>query len=228
MKMGDGARADDGSISDVPWALVFDPAINVRALGEIQARGFRAAAALVDRFVQASATAVAEPVGEADRAAPTSPDAPPTRDTERLLQSWQGVLGQMAESLRGAVRPGPTSTTAVDIETRSVNGQLVLDAEIPGLATTEVWLHNAGPHVHGTLSLRCSDLLAHDGAVLSADQVSFDPLGFDMPARCSRGVVIEIRIADGIVPGRYHGTILVSGHPDIALPIVLTVTAPAS
>ena len=48
---GKGA-GDEGAISDVPWALVFDPAINVRALGEIQARGFRAAADLVDRFVK--------------------------------------------------------------------------------------------------------------------------------------------------------------------------------
>ena len=43
---------DDGSIADLPWASVFDPAANARALSAIQARGFRAASEVVDRFVR--------------------------------------------------------------------------------------------------------------------------------------------------------------------------------
>ena len=46
--MTGGKLEDDGAISDLPWASVFDPANNMRVLGEIQARGFRAATELVD------------------------------------------------------------------------------------------------------------------------------------------------------------------------------------
>ena len=32
-------RDNDASVSDIPWASVFDPALNIRALGEIQEIG---------------------------------------------------------------------------------------------------------------------------------------------------------------------------------------------
>ena len=51
-----GGVTDDGTISDLPWAAVFDPVANARALSAIQARGFSAAAQLVDRFVQIAET----------------------------------------------------------------------------------------------------------------------------------------------------------------------------
>ena len=44
---------DDGTIDDLPWASVFDPAANARALSAIQAEGFRAASRIVNRFVRA-------------------------------------------------------------------------------------------------------------------------------------------------------------------------------
>src|SRR3984957_4436147 len=44
---------DDGTIDDLPWASVFDPAANARALSAIQAEGFRAASRIVDQFVRA-------------------------------------------------------------------------------------------------------------------------------------------------------------------------------
>jgi hypothetical protein len=67
------------------------------------------------------------------------------------------------------------------------------------------------------------DLLSHDGSVISSAQVRFDPDAVTMPARCSRGVAVEITIGDYVAPGRYHGTLLVDGHPDIWLPVVLSV-----
>jgi hypothetical protein len=49
-------RDNDASVSDIPWAAVFDPALNIRALGEIQARGFRAATEVVNRFIRSADT----------------------------------------------------------------------------------------------------------------------------------------------------------------------------
>jgi hypothetical protein len=45
-----GERRRDGS-GEQPWSSLFDPAANVRALGEIQRRGLQAAGELVDRLV---------------------------------------------------------------------------------------------------------------------------------------------------------------------------------
>ena len=50
-------QPDDGSIADLPWGSVFDPAINARALNAVQARGFRAARELVDRFLSMASEA---------------------------------------------------------------------------------------------------------------------------------------------------------------------------
>lgn len=229
--MVEGPRAgDDGSISDVPWALVFDPAVNVRALGEIQARGFRAAASLVDKFVN-----IAEPKAavrpEAQESVAGSDEEPSEKssgsgipDAERLFESWTGVVGQLLGSLRGAVSPDRPSTAAVDVDGAHASGQIELAAGAPGVAGTEVWLHNSGPIDRGTVEMRCGDLMSHDGNLVRSAQIRFDPQRVPMPPRCSRGVVIEIDVGADVIEGRYHGTVLVDGQPDVWLPIVLTVT----
>src|ERR1700739_63056 len=65
---GDG----DGNINELPWASVFDPAANARALSAIHAEGFRAASELVDRFVPIAATAVARNGRSGGRSAPSA------------------------------------------------------------------------------------------------------------------------------------------------------------
>jgi len=219
---------DDGSISDVPWASVFDPAMNVRALGEIQARGFKAATELVDRFVRmsdrdrAAAPTTArtpEPTDEQDetRNASTLPDA------DRLLASWKGIIGQLTQSLRGAASPSEAGTAAFDLMNDNSTGRIALEATEPGAVSTEMWLHNGGPTDLGKVWLRCSDLLAHDGTVIPARMVRFEPDTVPMPARCSRGVTVEVDVADDLPPGCYRGTLLADGHPEVWLPIALTI-----
>ncbi|MCV7101105.1 hypothetical protein [Mycobacterium palustre] len=221
---GPGAR-DEGAISDVPWALMFDPAVNVRALGEIQARGFRAAADLVDRFVN---RADQDPgaVNEADGAGPANGErngANRRPDVEQLLDSWKGLIGQVADSLRGAGSPQRPGDAAFDVAASTVRGQLDVRASEPGVVSAEVWLHNRGPTDRGTIALRCGDLLSHDGSLISAARVRFDPEVVPMPARCSRGVAVNITVGDDVAPGRYHGTLLIDGYPDAWLPVLLTV-----
>jgi hypothetical protein len=216
---------DEGAISDVPWALVFDPAINVRALGEIQARGFRAAADLVDRFVNLAdnnspAAAVDDGVGSDHRETSPGPRRP---DVERLLDSWKGMIGQVAGSLRGATSPQRPGVAAFDFVASDASGQVNVEVTEPGVASTEVWLHNGGPTDRGTVVMRCGDLLSHDGSVISSANIRFDPEAVPMPARCSRGVSVQVAIDENVPAGRYHGTLLVDGHPDIWLPVVVTV-----
>lgn len=226
--MTDRGAGDDGSISDIPWASVFDPAINVRALGEIQTRGFKAATELVDRFVRMSdRDGSAEP--NTDPAPATTDGQGETRnaaalpDADRLLASWKGMIGQLTQSLRGVALPTEAGSAAFDLMNDNATGRIALEATEPGAVSTEVWLHNGGPTDLGKVWLRCSDLLAHDGTVIPAQMVRFEPDTVPMPARCSRGVTVEVDVADELPPGCYRGTLLADGHPDVWLPIALTI-----
>lgn len=222
-------QGDDGNVSDIPWASVFDPALNIRALGEIQARGFRAATEIVNRFVRMADTkSVTDPV---DRNQAPSPDpaadprgdrVPSPPDVDRVLQLWQRLAAQTLESLRGAAGPRGGVAT-VDIQHATSSGAVSLVASEPGAVSTEVWLHNAGADDLGKVRLRCSDLLAHDGALIPSAMVRFEPDTVAMVARSSRGVTVQIDVPDDTGPGHYRGTLLADGYPDIWLPVVLCV-----
>jgi hypothetical protein len=222
-------RDNDASVSGIPWASVFDPALNIRALGEIQARGFRAATEIVNQFVRMADTN--SPVHKTDGKQAPSPDAvadpqgdraTPPPDVDQVLQVWRRLAAQATESLRGTGRPH-SGVATVDVEHATSSGAVSLVASEPGAVSTEVWLHNAGADDLGKVRLRCSDLLAHDGAVIASSLVRFEPDTVPMVARCSRGVTIQVDVPDDIGPGHYRGTLLADGYPDIWLPVVLSV-----
>jgi hypothetical protein len=218
---------EDGTISDIPWASVFDPVVNVRALGEIQARGFRAATDLVDRFVRSSSVPKPESSAEASNSemtteTPTEPGAErPALDAEQLLGAWQRILGQAVQSVRGV--GAQSGDAAVDFMQSAATGHIDIHATEVGTVSAEVWLHNSGSVDLGKVRLRCGDLLAHDGASIPSAAVRFDPDPVDMAARSSRGVTVEVEIGDDVRPGRYRGVLLADGHPDIWLPLALNV-----
>jgi hypothetical protein len=213
-------RDNDASVSDIPWAAVFDPALNIRALGEIQARGFRAATEVVNRFIRPADTkSVTESVNNTQASADKT--APPP-DVDRVLQVWQRLATQAVESLRGATQ-SRGEVASVDIQQATSSGAVSLVASEPGAVSTEVWLHNRGADDLGKVRLRCSDLLAHDGALIESALVRFEPDTVAMVARCSRGVTVEIDVPDDTAAGNYRGTMLADGYPDIWLPVVLRV-----
>jgi hypothetical protein len=213
-------RDNDANVSDIPWASVFDPALNIRALGEIQARGFRAATEVVNRFIRpADIKSVTDSVNSTQ--APGEQATPPP-DVDRVLQVWQRLATQAVESLRGAAQPR-AEVASVDIQQATSSGAVSLVASEPGAVSTEVWLHNRGADDLGKVRLRCSDLLAHDGALIESALVRFEPDTVPMVARCSRGVTVEIDVPDDTAAGNYRGTMLADGYPDIWLPVVLRV-----
>lgn len=213
-------RDNDANVSGMPWASVFDPALNVRALGEIQARGFRAATELVNRFIRMADTKP-ETDSADDEQAPAEQATPPP-DVDQVLHLWQRLASQAVESLRGAAQPR-AEVASVDIQHATSSGAVSLVASEPGAVSTEVWLHNHGAEDLGKVRLRCSDLLAHDGALIDSAMVRFEPDTVPMVARCSRGVTVEIDVPDDIATGNYRGTLLADGYPDIWLPVVLSV-----
>lgn len=217
---------DDASIADLPWASVFDPAANVRALGAIQDRGFRAATDVVSRFIRMTdrglgATGAPTSEGEADGGGSASSYP----ELTRILTALQGAVNQLGQSVIG--NSGPAEP-GLDLVNSAATGQARLEATEPGPTVTEVWLHNRGSEDLGKVRLRCSDLLAHDGAVIESSCIRFEPDVVPMPARSSRGITVEVDVAPDHSPGRYRGTMLADGHDEVWLPVVLHVKTRSS
>jgi hypothetical protein len=235
--LGKGQLVDrgtgDGSINDLPWASVFDPAANARALSAIQAEGFRAASEIVDRFARIATTGLNGKDRPPTSAAPLTNDQRAdlfgATDIEPLVRSWWVMIGQfLLGSAPHLADSEGVDGASLDFSNVEADGRLDLRATVPGAATAEVWLHNKGATDQGQTRLRCSDLLADDGSVISAAAVKLTPADIAMPARSSRGIDVKIEVPQGVQPGVYRGTLLVEGHPQVWLPVVLTVRSSAS
>lgn len=224
--MTDRAVADDGSIADIPWATVFDPDHNVRAFNAIQERGFRAASSVVERLIGmangngATHSASETPASETE---PPATDSAPPLDVQRAVTAWQSILGQIVGSAGGGTAPTPAGSLVVDLNQNDARDVMYLEAPAGASAAAELWLHNGSPTDVEPVALRCSDLLAHDGGLIKSSGVQIDPDYAPMPGRCSRGVTVRVDVPFDAQPGRYRGTLLANGHPDLWLPIVLTV-----
>ncbi|TGD87264.1 hypothetical protein BayCH28_12765 [Mycolicibacterium sp. CH28] len=219
---------NNGDAHDVPWASVFDPAANMRALTSVQAEGFRAASELVDRFVRMVAT---RPDGTDRTARPASPltaeqraDLLGATDIEPLIRSWWAMAGQF---LMGGAPQAPaapaTVSPSLDVADSAATGRLEFATTAGDTATAEVWLHNAADRDLGRIRLRCSALMADDGSVIEAAAIRLHPKAVPVPGRSSRGVGIAVRVGKKDRPGLYRGTILVEGRPALWLPVALTV-----
>jgi hypothetical protein len=233
---------DDGTIDDLPWASVFDPAANARALSAIQAEGFRAASRIVDRFARAVSSTgngqptdppsdggvtnghrAVEPNGAADG---DDAGGAGVRELERLTRAWWSTVGQFLLRSMPVNAQANGHPVSLDVNNADSKDAVRLEATVAGSASAEVWLHNRGPDDRADVRLQCSDLLSHEGNVIRADAVLIDTAVVPMPRRSSRGVVIAIEVAPEVSPGIYRGTLLASGHPDLWLPVVLTVRQP--
>jgi hypothetical protein len=226
---------DDGTIDDLPWASVFDPAANARALSAIQAEGFRAASRIVDQFVRAvgsntNGEAAAAPADSTNGNAAVNGDGAVDgiQDLERLTRAWWSMVGQFLLRSMPPTATADSEAVSLDVNNPDAKRVLNLEASVGGSANSEVWLHNRGPEDRGDVRLQCSDLLSHEGKVIGADAVHMDAAVLPMPARSSRGVTVTIDIAPEVGPGVYRGTLLASGHPDLWLPVVLTVRLPST
>lgn len=225
-------RWDGNSNSnDLPWASVFDPAANARAFSAIQAEGFRAASELVDRFARIATTGrngkdpsmSATPLTDEQRAEYLG-----ATDMEPLIRSWWAMIGQfLLGSGRGA-DPAVPNSAILDFAASDTSGRVDLEVTVPGEATAEVWLHNKGPNDFGEIKLRCSELLAHHGGLLSSAAVDLIPAAVAMPGRSSRGIDVKVAVRQGVAPGIYRGTVLVDGHDELWMPVAVTVRPPTS
>ena len=235
--MSNRGSSDDGTVDDLPWASVFDPAANARALSAIQAEGFRAASRIVDRFVKAvGPSANGEAAATSSDAVEDNPGVDGRgavdglQEFERFTRAWWSMAGQfLLRSMPTTATDGASGgSVSLDVSSPNHAGSVDLDAAVGGSASAEVWLHNRGADDRGDVRLHCSDLLSHDGNVVRASAVDIDTDVVTMSRRSSRGVAITIDVGAEIRPGVYRGTLLASGHPDLWLPVVLTVRMPGT
>jgi hypothetical protein len=224
----------DGRNGELPWASVFDPAANARALTAIQAEGFKAASQIVDRFVRIATNGLSDDGRPASTATPPNDDPRGdlfgATDVEPLIRSWWSVVGQLF--IRSAPTRVPTEDAAdpatLEFSHGEARGELSLEADGVATVAAEVWLHNAAASDMGQVRLRCSDLLSADGGVVSSAMITFDPAVVPMAGRSSRGIDVNIQVAQNVLPGLYRGMLLVEGHPNLWLPVVLTVRSSIS
>jgi hypothetical protein len=224
--MGSMRGHGDGMSNDLPWSSVFDPAANMRALSAIQADGLRAASELVDRFVRIAAAGLGGSESTAPRGNREPVDVYGATGLEPFVTSWWAIVDQLLR-ISSPRREGDTAeadSATLDLAAAQARGRLQLYALAPGAATAEVWLHNRGPVDMGKVALRCSDLLSHDGRVIAARMMRFEPDIVPMPSRSSRGVTVEIDIDEPVPPGSFRGMLVADGHPDVWLPIEVVVT----
>ncbi len=215
---------------DLPWSSVFDSAANMRALSAIQADGFRAASELVDRFVRMAAAGLNGSGSSATPANEEPADLYGATGLEQFVSSWWAMVDQFLR-ISAPRREAETSlaeTATFDFTAAQARGRLQLCTVAPGAATAEVWLHNSGPVDMGKVVLRCGDLLSHDGNVIGARLMRFEPDIVPMPARSSRGVTVEVDIDGHATPGSYRGMLVADGHPDVWMPIELVVKPSAT
>lgn len=221
-----GTNGERGSTDDLPWASVFDPAANARALSAIQAEGFRAASQIVDRFIRIVTPESAPDSGGEPRATSAeSAGSAAVSDLEAMTRSWWSIVGRML--LQSAPRqPGVDgAASAFELGGGESSGAVVL-VDVGGVATAEVWLHNRGSEDMGVVVLRCSDLMSADGDSVGGATVRFEPAAVPMPARSSRGVLVKVPVEQPLSPGVYRGTLMVTGHSELWLPVVFTAGAP--
>lgn len=224
--MVEGGFADDGAIADLPWASVFSPTANARALSAIQAEGFRAASQLVDRFVRA-VEAGGRPAADGAAGSASGAGEPGAgTDLERLTRAWWSMFGQFLLGV-GPAAGRPAGGVSLGVQDRGATGRVDLEITGSGWASAEVWLHNNSAEDFGVVGVRCTELISHDGGAIASASVQFEPAELPVPGRSSRGVTIKVHVAPFDPPGLYRGTLVVTGHPDLWLPVVLTVRPPS-
>ncbi|MCZ8379049.1 hypothetical protein O6P37_09265 [Mycobacterium sp. CPCC 205372] len=221
--MAERGLGDDSTLLDLPWAAVFDPAANARALGAVQSQGLRAATELVDRFVTVFAEGESSGArDESDDATATTRNAAPDARVDGLFSAWQNLISKIAPNV-GTSNAAAGGVATLDVVGGQPSNTVHLTVTGAGAAHAEVWLHNGGPDDLGEVRLRSSELLGHTGHSVAAAQVTFDRRSVPLPPRTSHGTVVTVQVHDGTPPGVYRGTLLVDDHPDLWLSMMLTV-----
>ena len=223
----DGNGRDDAGAGGLPWSSLLDPVANAKALGDVQARGLRAASDLVERLVR---SVDGERVAGATEPSPTAEGNEPSGDGSRLLEVWIDLLRRTADSFgrlgdRPAAGPASGAAASVDVGTGIVTGEVHLRVGVDGASAdgAELWVHNGTSEPLAGVRLHTGDLRTADGSRLDA-VVTFDPAELtEVPARSSRGVAVGVAADCPLAPGTYRALVQAAGAPEVWLALEVVV-----
>lgn len=212
----------------------FDPVLGAKLLGEIQAEGLRAAAALIERVVHLVDGPQATPTTDSEEDAPPS-DGPSATEMGAVLpwfDLWSDLVGRTSDTLQRFRRAeaGPAGDgVQIDIDgSLAPTRPLVVSVGPTHHGQGEMWLHNGTSEDHGELVPRCGPLSDVHGHVLGGG-VEIDPAKIDgLPSRSSRGFVLSVVVEASTTPGTYRGTVQVQGAEAVWMPIEVVVPARSS
>jgi hypothetical protein len=196
----------------LPWATVFDPAANARALGEIQARGLRAASELVDRLVEA-VDGRRHPDGDGDPSTAGTADPSAAPGADQLVQLWSELLRRGVEAVSGIAGASGSDESPV----------VQLEADRGAQAGVVLRLSGGGDGPMEGVALQSTDLVAPDGGVVSAASVRFDPSVVDLLPGTPVEIAVQVDIPGDCAAGRYRGTISSTRAPDLWMPVEVVV-----
>lgn len=215
------------------WSAAFDPAANLRVLGDIQRRGLRAAGEIVERLI-ANVDGPPPTGGPGGAAGDPGSTADPGAGVDLWVEMAKRSLDVVARlatatataaATGGRPRPG-RAATLVDVEGQGEQDTIELRVGRSGSGdTAEVWLHNGTHEARHDLRLHCGELRSSDGGVLPAG-LAFDPeVVAELPARSSRGIAIGVAPWDEGPPesGTYRSVVMVTGLADVWLPVTVVV-----
>jgi hypothetical protein len=222
-----GEQDSTGRVGSLP----FDPVLGAKMLGEIQAEGLRAAAALVERVVHLVDGPQVTPTTDPEESAPPSDD-PPATDMSAVLpwfDLWSDLVGRTSDTLqrfRGADRGPAGDGVQIGIDgSFAPTRPLVISVGPSNHGQGEMWLHNGTAEDQGELVPRCGPLSDVHGHVLG-DGVEIDPAKIDgLPSRSSRGFVISVAPDPTTPAGTYRGIMQVQGAEAVWMPIEVVVPA---
>jgi hypothetical protein len=217
--------------SGFPWAFAFDPAANVRALGNVQRRGLHAASQAVDTLLSTM---------DAGRSGPgRTGDDPEGSDSDigRLAALWTELvtrgLSEMVRLGRSDGQHGGESFNSdsgprvwVDLGSGQSAGSVEVAVDASGSTSMpgEVWLHNHTSDPLGPVRFHCGELRSPNGVTVPSEDVRFDPPEVaEIPGRSSRGIDVSVSGDSPRASGIYRGIIQAMGAPAVAVKIELTV-----
>jgi hypothetical protein len=194
-------------------------------LSEVQRRGIATAMDVFDRLVaeldgfDSRRPRVDPPLGGPDGAEPS--EFPQLRAAvARTIDVYADLLRRTielyADVVESVMRSGGPEADGTGAE--------VTLAGSPGTeAVAAVWIHNTTPVPVDAVSLRMTDLTAHDGSRIASSAASFTPELLQVGPGASRSSSLSVRVPDSAAPGLYVGHVLATGLPGTRLSVCLMV-----
>jgi hypothetical protein len=218
----------------------FDPVAALRAMRDVQRAGLEAAAAVVERILEAGQHGTrmpysfhlpAQPVERTDSNG-ADPDVEADRgrevrrlraDGERLLEWWGEWMRVLLDAAVDGAEAGVAERDTAG--TRAGDQSLRLGPVKAGHpASGRGWVHILDGPPGPPARLSATAFTAHDGVAIEAHAASFEPPMLDsFKLRSSHEFVVTIAVPTDTRPGTYYGHILAAGLPEVSLPIRLEV-----